>query len=78
MLVSALGFEGSRAALAARGVRLPADLGEGCGELGEREREGQHGEAPLGVTSARVERRWRLWGGGGWLSLGGWGVFGGG
>lgn len=53
MPVSALGFEGSRAALAARGVRLPADRGEGCGEQGERE--GRHGEAPLGAASAGAE-----------------------
>lgn len=79
--LSALGFEGSGAALAARGVRLPADAVCVCGGVAEsKERDGRTAlrEAPLGIYSAAVEWGWRLWGGGGWLRLGGWGMFGGG
>ena len=54
--MSALRFEGSGAALAARGVRLPAGGGGGGGGgRARREREGQRGEAPLGVGPGGAE-----------------------
>lgn len=66
--LSALGFEGSGAALAARGVRLPADAvcvcGGGGGEQGERRKDGAE-RSPFryllgrgGVGVAVVGRGW--------------------
>lgn len=45
-----------------------------------KERDGRTAlrEALLDIYSAAVEWGWRLWGGGRWLRLGGWGMFGGG
>lgn len=70
--VSAWGVEGSRAALAARGARLPAGRGEGCGEPGQREGRAARGgpagscRGPGGAEGAATAAVW----GGAWRRLG--------
>lgn len=79
MPLSALGFQGVGSGVG--GARCEAARGRGVWggwRRARRETEGRCREAPLNIYSAPVEWGWRLWGGGGWLRLGGWGMFGGG